>query len=236
MEAKSVIINQKHMWKDWGLHLVKIEVGPPEVNDVYVSVPYGKDLDLSEVNGMVSYKKRVIRMELGALKNKNAWRTFLSQFMNAYHGKKVELILETDRAFYYTGRAYIKKDIERTARIGRFEMEIIADPYKYEQGSSQEPWKWDLLNFPYGSIRYIGELTISGAGKEIRIPKGDIASVPVFYAVQAENLRVVYKGKEYALRNGRNRYPQILVSGESEVVLSFKGAGRVTIDYRGRSL
>ena len=88
-----------------------------------------KTLDFSEANGPISYKKREIHLELGAIKEKNAWRTFLSSFMNAYHGKKVEITFDDDLAFYYIGRAYIKADVERTARIGKFEMEIIAEPY-----------------------------------------------------------------------------------------------------------
>lgn len=236
MYVKGAEINKKRLWEDWGLHIEDCDIGPPEVYEVFVDVPGGKTLDLSEANGHVSYKKRTIRMELGGLKEKNVWRTFFSRFMNAYHGKKVKIIFDDDAAFYYEGRAYIKDDAERTARIGRFEMEIIADPYKYEIQDSQEPWKWGPFNLSTGVIRYIGEVEITPDKNQIIIPKGDMLTVPVFEVSEADRLKVLYESKAYDLRNGKNRYPQIKVGGISEIQLDFQGSGLVKVNYRGGSL
>ena len=236
MYVKGAVINGKHLWEDWGLRIEDCDIGPPEVNDVFVPVPGGKTLDLSEANGPVSYKKREINLELGAIKEKNAWRTFLSSFMNEYHGRKVEAIFDDDLAFYYIGRAYIKADVERTARVGKFEMEIIAEPYKYEIQDSQEPWKWGSFNFMTGVIRYLGEVEISQDRKQIIIPKGEMLTVPVFEVSRADRLKVLHGSKAYELRDGKNRYPQIKVGGASEVRLDFQGTGLVKVRYRGGSL
>lgn len=236
MYVKGAVINGKRLWEDWGLRIEDCDIGPPEVNDTFVDVPGGKTLDFSEANGHISYKKREIHLELGAIKEKNAWRTFLSSFMNAYHGKKVEVTFDDDLAFYYTGRAYIKADVERTARVGKFEMEIIAEPYKYEMQDSQEPWKWDLFNLCTGVIRYLGEVEISQVKTQIIIPKGDMLTVPVFEVSRADRLKVLYGSKAYELRDGRNRYPQIKVGGTSQVRLDFQGTGLVKVRYRGGSL
>lgn len=173
---------------------------------------------------------------MGAIKEKNAWRTFLSRFMNEYHGRRVEIIFDDDLAFYYIGRAYIKADVERTARVGKFEMEIIVEPYKYEIQDSQEPWKWGSFNFMTGVIRYLGEVEISQDRKQIIIPKGEMLTVPVFEVSRADRLKVLHGSKVYELRDGKNRYPQIKVGGASEVRLDFQGTGLVKVRYRGGSL
>ncbi len=236
MYVKDAVINEKSLCNDWGLYIEDCDIGPPEVNDVFVDVPGGKTLDFSEAAGPVSYKKRTIRMELGGIKEKNSWRTFLSRFMNAYHGKGVEIIFDDDLAYYYAGRAYIKDDVERIARIGSFEMEIITEPYKYEIQDSQGPWKWESFNFFTGVIRYIGEVEITQDKNQIIIPKGDMLTVPVFEVSECDRLKVLYGSKEYELRNGRNRYPQIRIGGSVEVPLNFQGTGKVKVRYRGGSL
>lgn len=236
MYVKDAVINGKSLLDDWGLRIEDCNIGPPEANDVFVEVPGGKTIDLSEANGPVSYKKRTISMELGGLKEKNAWRTFLSQFMNAYHGKKVEIIFDDDSLFYYSGRAYVKSDIERITRIGRIEMEIISEPYKYEVKDSQEPWKWDPFNFVSSVIRYIGMVEITQNKNYIVIPKGNMLTVPVFEVSESNRLNVIYGGQSYELRNGKNRYPQIKVGGNSDVKLNFSGTGKVKVRYRGGSL
>ncbi len=236
MYAKDAVINEKSLRDDWGVYIEGCDIGPPEVNDVFIDVPGGKTLDFSEANGPVSYKKRNIHMELGAIMEKKAWRTFLSSFLNEYHGKSIKIIFSDDLAFYYIGRAYIENDAERVARIGKFEMEIIAEPYKYEVQSSQEPWKWGPFNLVNGVIRYIGAVEITQEKNQIVIPKGNMLTVPVFEVLKSDRLKVLYGSKEYELRNGRNRYPQIRVGGADEVKLNFQGAGNVRVNYRGGSL
>lgn len=236
MYVKSAQINEKHLWEDWGLYIEKCDIGSPEVNDIFVSVPWGKNIDLSEVNGPVTYKKRNIQIELGGIMEKKEWRTFLSGFMNEYHGKEIKIIFDDDSAFYYKGRFYVKTDIERTARIGKFDAEIIAEPYKYEIHDSQEPWKWDPFNFVSGVIRYIGEIEITEAGKQIVIPCGNMLTVPVFQVFKSQNLKVRCGERVYMLKDGRNRYPQIKVGSREEVSFDFEGTGVVKIYYRGGSL
>lgn len=236
MYVKDALINGKSLQNDWELYIEDCKIGPPETNDAFIDVPGGKTLDFSEANGPISYKKRNICLELGGIMRKRAWRIFLSQFLNMYHGKKVELIFHDDFEFYYVGRAYIKADVERVARVGKFEMETLAEPYKYELYGSQEPWKWDPFNLMTGVIRYLGEIKITQARNQVLIPSGNMLTVPVFEVSGSIGLKVLYGGKEYELRDGRNRYPQIKIGGLSEVPLHFKGTGTVKIDYRGGSL
>ncbi|CUO13652.1 hypothetical protein EAI89_06780 [Eubacterium sp. am_0171] len=233
----SATLNGRHLLRDWGLHIENNDIiSPPEVNDTFISVHGGKDLDLTEMNGPVSYKNREINLELGGLKQKREWRSFFTRFLNTYHGKQVQIIFDDDAGFFYKGRAYIPDDAEKVARIGTFKMEIHTEPYKYEILGSQEPWIFDIFNFQTGVIRYIGEKVITSTDNSIRIPKGDMLTVPVFIVSQSAGLKVVYRGKEYALGTGRNRFPQIKIGGTDEILLVFKGTGIVIIEYRGGSL
>lgn len=233
----SATINGKHLLRDFGLHIENNDIiSPPEVNDSFISVYRGKDLDLTEMNGPVTYRNRKINLELGGLLGKNKWRSFFSGLLNTYHGKLVQIIFDDDAGFFYKGRSYIPDDVEKVARIGTFKMEAIVEPYKYEVQSSQEPWKFNIFNFQTGVIRYTGEKNITNSDNNITIPRGNMLTVPILMVSQPAGLKVVYKGKEYSLEAGRNRYPQIKVGGEKETVLTFRGTGKVVIDYRGGSL
>lgn len=233
---RSAVINEKHLLNDWGLHLSQIKIDPASPNDCFIEIMGGAALDLTEVNGPVSYKRRNISLTLGALKNKSQWRAFFSQFLNEYHGKKVKIIFDDDKGFYYIGRAYIEEDIQRTARIGEFEVEINAEPYKYETKSSLDPWEWDPFSFISGIIRFLEEIRVSGVTQSVKVPSGDMLTVPIFHVSGAENLKVIFQGNSYSLKNGRNRYPQIKIGGKEEVNLQFSGTGKIEVEYRGGSL
>lgn len=68
-------------------------------------------------------------------------------------------------------------------------------------------------------------------------PAEDMLTVPEIYVSEISvSMSVVYEGREYQLKVGKNRFPQIRVGGSEEVILIFKGAGRVKVYYRGGRL
>ena len=88
-----------------------------------------------------------------------------------------------------------------------------------------------------GVIRYIGEVEITAEENKINIPKGNMRSVPKFFVSQnSPDFSVDYQGHRFRLKAGWNRFPQISVGGEEDVVLYFSGTGKVKVEYRGGSL
>lgn len=227
-------LNDKHT-DEWGLIVEKITISPPKVKTRTIEVPYGFALDMTELDGNIHYKNREINIQLGGRKKKNEWPTFMSAFLNEYHGKIVKVIPDNDLGYYYFGRAEVPKDVEKIARIGKFTMTIDANPYKYDVQTSLEEWKWDPFNFEIDVIREMKDIEIKSSNTKIEIPGTGVGVVPIFDVSVSNNLTIVYSSKTYSLPVGKNRYPEIKI-GKSTMNLTFQGTGTLSLDYRGRSL
>ena len=128
-------------------------------------------------------------------------------------------------------------DYDRARELGKFTLKIpMADPYKYDVFNSEDDWEWDPFDFEFGVIRYIGPLEINDTS--ITVPKGNMETVPIFIidSIISETLTVTLNDETYELTEGENRFPQLKVAGETEVVLQFTGIGRGSVKYRGGSL
>lgn len=228
-----------HSINTWGLAIGNNDcIGSPEQETNYVNIPGCSGfLDMSEVvSGRPVFTHREIKIEFGGIRERTHWDSVISDFRNQIEGRIVRITFDNDKAYYFEGRAYIT-DFDRTRELGTFALEIPrAQPYKYETQDVNEPWLWDSFSFTSGVISYIGELAISGT-KSVRIPRGYMDTVPVF-AVSgvSQGLTVSYKGRAFVLINGENRFPQVLIGGREEIILTFAGTGTVTIDYRRGSL
>lgn len=232
---KNATLNGKDLLIDWGLRVEKMIITPPDIDERYIEVPYGPVFDLTEQNGAVNYLQREITLELGGLKRKKDWNVFYMKFLNEYHGKEVIFVNQEEPEYFYKGRAAVKNNVERVARIGKFAMSILAEPYKYDVKSSNEPWEWDKFNFETGVIKEIVEFDVNGETTKL-IPASGMSVVPVFVVSEANNLSVTLQGKTFKLENGRNRFPEIKIVGSEEKTLIFKGNGRVSVVYRGKYL
>lgn len=129
---KGVTFNGKHSWWDWGLVLSAHPiVSPPEVKKKVVEIP-GTDevIDLTEtLTGNVHYKQREITCYFTLLCDRDKWETVYTDILNNLHGRKIEIILDDDIEYSYTGRAEISewKPEQNTASVT-----IMAEvePYK----------------------------------------------------------------------------------------------------------
>ena len=82
----------------------------------------------------------------------------MSNFLNDLHGKSVKVIFDNDPSYYYQGRATVESDYEKGNEIARFTLTINAEPYKYSNQSTTEPWLWDPFSFVDGVMRYYNQL------------------------------------------------------------------------------
>lgn len=223
---------------DWGLAVGNNNyIGDPVQETNYVNIPGASAmLDMSEVlTGKPVFKSRPINILLGGKKKRLDWDSIISTFRNEIEGQVVHLTFSNDQFFFWRGRVNVT-DFDRTREIGSFKLSIpMADPYKYEIFSSEDEWLWDPFDFENGVIRYIGPITLDN--KSITVPRGNMLTVPIFEIDSiAESLMVIVNEKKYVLKEGENRFPQLQVAGQEEVVLQFIGKGSGTIKYRGGSL
>lgn len=223
-----------HTWKDLGLRWAGVTISAPEVKTNYIDIP-GRNapLDLSDaLTGFPLYEARTITLSFDARTHTfDDWERKYSELLNAFHGRRLTVILDTDPGFCYEGRATVssKKEVLET---DEFTISIRADPYKLERTSSVEPWLWDSFNFETGIVREYSARVVSGT-LELVIPGLSMRAVPKITCSNV--MKVSYLGKTYQLYAGDNRITDLCL-GIGENVLIFTGSGTVSVDYRGGEL
>ena len=238
MSQTGISIGDQHTFRDWGLLLISISISSPEAKTKVIDVLGGDGhIDMTEAFGPVRYKNRTLVFSFILLDRRpEIWHGISSRMKNYRKKKKMKVTLDSDPGYYWEGRLSVES-VKEDQVYSSIEITLDAFPYKYERADSQEPWKWDSFSFVSGVIRYIGEVEITAEENKINIPKGNMRSVPKFFVSQnSPDFSVDYQGHRFRLKAGWNRFPQISVGGEEDVVLYFSGTGKVKVEYRGGSL
>ena len=229
-----------HTLDDWGFALGNNNyIGDPEMETTYISIP-GRDnlLDASEsLTGRRVYKKRALAFNLGGVRERLAWDSFISMLRNEIQGRVCHLTIDNDPSYFWKGRVYIE-GFDRFQKLGSFTLAVpTADPYKYSVLSSSDPWLWDPFNFETDIITYIGAITVVGSAS-VTIPHGYMPTCPEFVVSEKTSgtFKVTFDGDEYDISQAVNRIPSIVVGGDQDVTLTFTGTAKVEIVYRSGSL
>ena len=215
-QNNSCKINGKHTYYDYGLYVANAgAVSPPEPKTQYIEVP-GRDgdIDLTEaLAGRTIYKNRTITLQLGGKKPPLAWDSFMSDFINEVHGKRVKIEFDRDPDWYYIGRATVDADFERGSDIGRFTVTVNAEPYKYSK------------------VDCLPELTVDGSASQ-RAVGSEMPVVPEF--ICSADMTLAIGKKSYTLKAGSNKLYDIVFYNQV-YILNFEGNGTVQVKYkRGR--
>lgn len=226
-------MNDIHTYEDLGLQLISIRIDPAEPKLEPISIPMSSNkLNLAKfLNADVQYEWRDIVLEFDKMDDYYRWATHASNIKNLFHGQEVQLILDTDKGFYYTGTATVETAKENHV-ICDYVITLDSDPYKYERYSSLKPWVWDPFPFEGGIIRNYKDIEVNGT-KMLVIPGRRKKVVPVFICSNAMTLG--YGGRTYNLPAGRSKVLDLQL-GMGEHYLTFTGTGTVSVDYRGASL
>ena len=99
----------KHSYDDFGLILSKKEITLPDPKTETVDV-FGRDglLDLSEgLTDDIKFKNRKLTFTFTVPNGLTYWTSALSSISNYLHGRKMQIILDADKTFYYYGRCTI---------------------------------------------------------------------------------------------------------------------------------
>lgn len=233
-------IGDKHTYDDFGLVMTSCYIPMPEPKVSKVDVPYRDgSIDLTTaISGRTIYQDRDgLKFEFVIEDGSYAdWESIKSNIANHIHGKKLRLIMDNDRSYFYNVR--LEVDSSKDYKLwGKIVLVGTAEPYKYDVTSSAEPWLWDPFNFYTGVITQEGSYDVSGT-RNVTIPSGNMYVSPqlVVSNLVSTTFTVTYHGRSYNLTLGNNKIPAILINGDTEETLTFNGTATVQIVYRGGSL
>lgn len=207
-----VTFGTKHSYHELGLWLTKYPaITPPVPKIKTVDVP-GADgaLDLSRVlDGTMHYNRRTITMEFAITKPRGMWPEVHSAVMDALHGQEMEIILDDDPEYCYTGTVIVSGyDPQKVTSAVTITADV--EPYKTRIAVTRRSFSVS------GSL----EATITGGKKPV---------VPLITASSA--MQMTFGGTTYTLASGENTLPGVVLR-EGGNALTFTGSGSVTLEYR----
>lgn len=232
-------VNGKHTYRDLCLVIGNNDVvQPPEPKTNIIDIPGSSHrLDLTEtLTGRTEYGPRTLSFNFGIRTSRDRWAAVCREVMLLFHGKKVEVVLDTEPEYVYRGRAVIE-DFDRAGALGIFTMTVDADAYKYDVSDSLGNWLWDPFNFETGIVREYGNIAVDGS-LTVDIPGSDIPMIPVFIISDYSNTKesyLLFQSKRYNLVSGRNRFAGLSIPETGEKI-TFFGKYTVSVDVKGGSL
>ncbi len=229
----NVTIGDKHLYNDFGLVLKSKTISPPKPKLKTIGIPMRDgDLDISDnLTGDIKFENREITLSLMYMGSIANWSGISSEVQNYLNGKRLRVIFDDDKEFYYIGRVTVT-GFATTRPVADFTIKIDAEPYKYDVHSTSEQWEWDSFDLENGIINEVDNITVDGTttvslyGRRKRVyPTITVSSA----------MTLVYNNISYSLPQGTTKvYDALLTEGEN--LLTFTGNGTAKIDYVGGSL
>lgn len=227
-----VKFGNKHSYEDFGLILQKKDLSLPKPKTEKVEVT-GRNgaIDLTEsLVDEVTFENRSITFTFVVLNGLLYWSKALSELTNYLHGRKMQIILDADKTFYYYGRCTVN-EFKSDRRLATIVVECDCEPFKIEVNGAGMPWIWDTFSFVNGII-HLNEVTVSGTKTVNLLNRRKVVS-PTFTCSAA--MAVTHEGTRYSLPKGKTTVYDIrLQEGDNNV--TFTGNGTVKIEYKGGSL
>lgn len=128
---KGVMFGGLHSFYEWGLILSEKEIKAPKPKTIELEIE-GSDgvLDYTEFFGGVRYENRQLSFKFyKANIVPDGYLALFSVVQQAIHGKKMQVILDDDPAFFYYGRVTVN-EWKSNKRLGEIVIEVDAEPYK----------------------------------------------------------------------------------------------------------
>ncbi|MDN5307092.1 MAG: hypothetical protein PWP16_455 [Eubacteriaceae bacterium] len=210
-----VKIGDKWMEADMGFIFNSKSISPPDPNLVTIEIPGTSDvIDLTEsISGDIEYKQRSIMIKLESAQGKDSYYSKFAELANYAHGKKMKITFNKDQGYYWIGRITVASAEPKTYG-STITITATVDPYKYKI----VPDQYDF------TVEGTYELTLVGSRKR---------TCPIIMTDTA--MTVTYLENTYDLIVGENTILDIFL-GEGDHVLTFTGAGIVSVIYDGGSL
>ena len=244
----SVTIGSMNTFDNW--HLVpdgRPVISMPDLVTNYVDIPgMSGSLDLSEsLTGYPLYKNREGELNFHVLNGPNyvSWNVLYQAIATYLHGRKLNVKLEDDPNWYYTGRLSLKEWVSNNDGTGsEVHIGYNLEPYKYY-------FKNSLEEAPslYSGITVSGNTVTKKLGGNASL--GIMPVVPEFVVsnVSGSGVTISLTNSELGITNlaktitangTRKFYDMVLsdLSGSNTCKLVFSGNGTVSVRFRKGSL
>lgn len=242
--------NKKNTWDDW--HLIPMSrplFNPPRLKERYFSIPGSSDvLDMCETfKGYPTYENREGTLSFMVDNGHEAWHEIFHDIRSFLHGKKMRAELEDDKSHYYEGR-FLLNDWDPGKHWSKIEIEYKINPYKMNNESSIDDWKWDPFNFNTGVIQcdIFNQLRVSGdrtvdlggnnyIGRKPVCPEFEVASidgfgVDVVFVNYELGIDIEFHLGDGITTNSRVKFTNI--NGNNSSHIRFIGNATVSIIFR----
>lgn len=222
----------KHSYEDFGLILQSKDLSLPKPKTEKVEVT-GRNgaIDLTEsLVNEVTFENRSITFTFVVLNGLLYWSKAHSELTNYLHGRKMQIILDADKTFYYYGRCTVN-EFKSNKRLATIVVECDCEPFKIEVNSAGMPWLWDTFSFVNGII-HVNKVDVSGSATVNLLNRRKVVS-PTFTCSAA--MTVTFNGTTYSLPKGKTTVYDIRLQ-EGDNMITLKGTGTVKIEYKGGSL
>lgn len=214
-------INSYH---DYYLYIEDMEIGQPELNSIYVNVPYSNvALDFTDIYGSSTYSDRTIKITLSNDLYPSLTRTELNAIYDAYvndiRGKvgKQEIKIDTVSGVF-KGRVVNVSALTYVDYRIKFTIEITCDPFRMADVDTNLCEIWDDINrfSAYKFSDYDCTIEINGQN-DIVINTNSITDVECVITVSDNPLTIIEDGVEYSFAIGTSKFK--LSKGDNDLTL-----------------
>lgn len=128
---KGVKFGGLHSYDEWGLILTEKELKSPDIKTYTVELEGSNGvLDFTDFFGAVKYENRQLTFKFIIPKVEAQGFLYLySLVQETLHGKKMQVILDDDPAWFYYGRVSVN-EWKSNKSIGEIVIEVDAEPFK----------------------------------------------------------------------------------------------------------
>lgn len=194
----------------YGFIVAPYEIPMPTAQTNFVPVP-GRDgsLDLTEAFDAIRFNDRIIPITLYAVGN---YDSRVSGFVNAVHGKRMQIVFSKDSASYYNGRVDVTA-ITRQEGFCEIALTITAEPYKLDVQQTT--------------------VTVSGNGTAV-LRNGRMPLVPIVSNTEQATLSFPSGGSTVQLQMspGSHLNGQLLLAGDEIKNVTVTSTGTTTFTFR----
>ena len=199
-----------HTYDDFSLILSAKEIGVPQPKTELLEVPGADEMiDFTEFFGDVKFENRPLKFKFTTPVPQSEFMTLFSRIQNALNGKRMKIVLDEDKDFYYSGRVSVKEWLADMT-IGKITIECDCNPYKLKKNKT----------IVTSTVNGEKTVTLSNLRRHV---------VPLFKS-DAE-MRIAFDGNSFSMSAGESRFPAIVLK-EGENILKLSGNGTVTIEYQ----
>lgn len=145
---------EKNTWDDF--YLIPNSrplVNPPGIHTNFIDIPGANGvLDLTDlISGAPTYSARSGSWDFIVDNYHEPWDVIFSKLLNYLHGKRKNIILEDDKAYFYEGRFSINA-WKSDSQYSTVTIDYVIDPFKKSVQKPSESWLWDTFDFVTGII------------------------------------------------------------------------------------